>query len=153
MKYILTTCICLLSLSSLHSQILTNNLFQNWIKVASYDPYDKIISQKRDTSNFISRIDTAKYKSSFLFKSNGEVFSNDNWNNKGIGKWKWNSDSTKIGINYLKLNEQVYEDKPISEYQMYIYKLKKDSLIMGWQGRHGIVQEYYVPMLDQELKH
>ncbi len=133
-------------MSNLHSQIITNYLFQKWIKVAIYDPYDKIISNKPDTSNFISRIDTSKYKSSFLFKNNGEFFTDDTWNNNGMGKWKWNMDSTKIGMIYLKLNEQINEDKPISEYRMYVYKLTEDSLIMGWQGRHGIVQEYYVPI-------
>ena len=148
MKYILTTCICIFILSNLHSQVITNYLFQKWIKVAIYDPYDKIISNKPDTSDFISRIDTSKYKSAFLFKNNAEFFTDDTWNNKGIGKWKWNMDSTKIGMIYLKLNEQIIEDRPISEYRMYVYKLTEDSLIMGWQGGHGIVQEYYVPMRD-----
>lgn len=145
MKYILTTCICLFSLSNLHSQVLTNYLFQKWIKIAWYNPYNKIISNQRDTSDFISRIDTTKDKNVFLFKKNGEFFTDDPWNNKGIGKWQWNTDSTKIGIIYLKLNEQVNEDKSISEYGMYVYKLTEDSLIMGWQGEEGIVQEYYVP--------
>ena len=148
MKYILTIFICLFNLSNLHSQVLTNDLFQKWIKVASYDPYDKLTSHNRDTGDFVSRIDTAKYKNTFQFTSNGEFFTDDNWNNKGIGKWKWNTDSTKIGISYLKYNEQINEDKPITDYRMYVFKLTKDSLIMGWQGRHGIVQEYYLPMRD-----
>ena len=148
MKYLLTFCVCLISLPDLHSQVITNYLFNKWIKVASYDPYDKIISNDGETSEFISNIDTTKYRTEFLFKSNGEIFTDDNWNNKGHGRWTLNNDSTKIGIIYLKLNEQVNEDKPIKEYRMFVYKLTIDSLIMGWQGRHGIVQEYYVHKKD-----
>jgi len=134
MKFILFFLILFVTGFSMIAQTPADYLLQKWIKVASGDPYN---------GTDISPIDTIKYKSTTQFLPNGSFFTIDNWNHK-TGKWKWNDDSTKIGMYHTRINEDVIDDKPNSEVNMIIIKLTKDSLILGWQGPHGIVREIYV---------
>jgi hypothetical protein len=142
MKFILTICLLFFNLVSIHSQVLPGHLFQEWIKVAWHDPYNDQINH--DKKEHIGSTDTLNYPYTIQFWENGEYVRIDKWNHYS-GKWKWNQDSTKLGMNLLKANDKIYNDSTITEYRHYIYLLTKDSLIMGWQGRHGMVREFYIP--------
>src|SRR5690349_1832159 len=69
MKLLLIIFACSFNFFSLHSQVLTNHLSQKWIKIASYDPYNKIMSHNPAKQDFISKIDTSNYKTTFQFIS------------------------------------------------------------------------------------
>ena len=146
MKHLLAILLLIFNSSNLFSQVLTNHLFQKWILVATYDPFDSYSSQNPDTNAAIASIDTSKYKSTYQFTRNNELLIDDNWNDTRSEKWKWNVDSTKFEIYNLNYSSQTPPDRPV--YSMYVYKLTPDSLILGSQGRHGIVREYYLPVRD-----
>ena len=133
MKFMLTFAISIFFHFSPSAQIIPEFLHQKWMEVASQGP---------KVGDTIFHFDTARYKINFEFLNNGTFFLSDS-RNKMNGIWKWNEDTTKIGMHQLKVNDRVYDDKPITEYPMLILKLTKDSLIIGLQGSHGISREFY----------
>jgi hypothetical protein len=118
-----------------YSQRSNNYLTQKWKYVAHNDPY---------YGNDITSVDTTKLKTTIEFTSNGDYFYKDNWNNE-IYRWKWNDDSTKIGIALIKNYAGNYPDRNIDEFNLSIIMLTRDSLIIGQQGRHGICRAFYIP--------
>ncbi len=134
MKYILTLIVCLINFNILYSQVNTTQLSQTWVKVGQNDPYD---------GDIITIVDTTINRVTLQFMNNQGFLIIDNSNRKS-GKWKWNEDSTKIGTCFLKINDQIFEDSPITDFRMYISLLTNDSLIIGVQGRHGIVRDFFI---------
>ena len=134
MKLILTFTISIFFYFSHSAQTIPDCLHQKWLEVASQGP---------KAGDAIFRFDTVRYKINIEFLNNGIFFLSDGRNSVN-GIWKWNEDTTKIGMHQLKVNDRVYDDKPITDYPMLILKLTKDSLIIGLQGTHGISKEFYL---------
>lgn len=101
------------------------------------DPYNGGTFIKADTS----------FLPTLLFFNNGEFVEYDRYNFYE-GEWKVNAEKDKIQFKYLRKNTKNAPEpsNPQAVYWKQEYKLiefKSDSLVMGAQGRHGIVKMIY----------
>ena len=134
LRQLITTVALLCLAVELYSQTEKEKLIcQKWVYEKSADPYNNGAFHFADSTN-------AKY---IIFKSDGSYADNDN-NNSALGFWKFNHDSTRLGIKYTVFNDKEVDNKePISEFRWIIYELTRSNMILGIQGRHGIVRYTY----------
>ena len=115
------------------SQNKTEFLCQKWILIKSVDPYQKGSENVRDSVNW----------KSIEFFINGDYKESDPWNNV-FGKWKYNDDESRLGIKVLKRNDtEISKDDAVSDFRWRIIELDDSHVVLGIQGRHGMVKYYY----------
>ena len=131
-KYLLAALIITSSYNSC-SQSKSKLLCTKWSLIKTVDPYQGGTENVRDSSNW----------KTIEFTTEGIYMENDPWN-KAMGLWKFNSDESKLGLLETENNGQKFEKgDEVTDFRWQIFELSKDQIILGIQGRHGIVKHYY----------
>lgn len=105
----------------------------SWQKVFRYDPYEG--GQYRTYEDYLTTI-TLKTDGSYIEK---------NPENLTTGKYYLNKTKSAIAFVPEVVNgeeQEKTEEEPMFRHE--IIKFSDDSLILAWQGRHGMVKDAYV---------
>ena len=104
-----------------------------WRKISRFDPYNE--GQLRSYED---------YKTTLTLQGNGNYTEKDP-ENVTLGQYYLNKTKNAIAFVPLEINGQSQEktdSPPLFRHE--IVKFSADSLILEWQGRHGMVKEVYV---------
>ncbi|RMG27831.1 MAG: hypothetical protein D6730_06345 [Bacteroidetes bacterium] len=107
-----------------------------WRLLYTYDPYNGGHTIYRDSLN-------PKY---LVLARNGTFKSYDTLQSTQ-GRWYLNSEKTALALIDQRHTSKTAPTDPVL-YRHHIKKLTADSLILSWQGRHGMVEEVYIAERD-----
>lgn len=106
---------------------------EKWALALRYDPY----------LDGITTVFKPKERPHLYFDPNGQ-FSEFQTDTHSAGVWQIHKENKQLVLAYSLSNSQKVPKKQPQILQYTILKKDKDSLILGIQGRHGIVQHKYV---------
>jgi hypothetical protein len=135
MIHIILILIPLLSLSSSIQSDKSEMLSNKWEYVNSHDPYQGGIDYPADPAD----PDNMK---ALIFHQNGNFEEIDQWNH-WKGKWKLNSDETKIGVCISEHNGTSIQNSGDFDFGRNLLSLTDSELKFWIQGRHGGVTYEY----------
>ena len=105
-----------------------------WKLIQSRDPYmgGQVYIQDPGNPQYI------------LMHRNGAFKEHDNVN-VSFGNWYTNKEKNRLAlVYYIQNGLSVPDERQIIDYRYEIQKVSQDSLILGIQGRHGIVKKIYI---------
>ena len=106
----------------------------NWRLIKRYDPYNGGQSYHFEPEQ----------SKQLLLSSNG-TFTEREGDYIQKGKWYLKNDKSAIAFYYLERNGQKLPKEEASQSKIYlIKKLSRDTMVLSWQGRHGMVEDYYI---------
>ena len=105
-----------------------------WQLINTHDPYNGGVSYPQDPAN-------PHY---ILLHKNGAFKEHDNAN-VSFGNWYLNKNKNRLAlVYYIQNGISIPDEKQVIDYRYEVKKVSKDSLILGIQGRHGIVTQTYI---------
>lgn len=133
LQIFITICLLVVTTSVAAQSNIANHLTQKWQFVNSIDLYNGGVWYNADSIN----------QKFIVFNLSGEYLEYDNDNTRN-GYWQLNDDSTRFGIRFSNSNSiQQSIIEPITDFRWIIYEVDENNLIIGIQGRHGIVKYTY----------
>jgi hypothetical protein len=106
-----------------------------WEKSMSFDPYNGGYYYPADSAN----------RSFLIFASDGTFQEYDPFN-YSKGNWYFNDDSTSLAFEYVVRNgtKVSLPSEESRRFSHRLLKIRPDSMVLAWQGRHGWVEETWL---------